>query len=196
MSIWDDPDLEPPDEQSFVRLETVGDGFSGRVVNAGKARFDDKDGTKFLPQLTFVDDKTGEERTWTVGQTDARRKLSDRQTGRPETGDHIAVRLTGTTGKFKHIDVRITRLAPQAAPTYAPTAGPVQPTYAPPPPTGPVGNGSSVAPTLPANPIGNGNPVAPAPPPPPNCDPGQWARMSPEQRQLIISALGGPVPAF
>lgn len=197
MSIWDDPALAAPPEPQFVRLDTPGDGFAGTVVNVTKQKFDDG---SIAPQLTFFDDADGEQKNWTAGQIDAKRKLAEL---RPETGDHINVRFTGTTGKFKHIDIRVT---PASARTQ--TALPV---YQPAPPPVYATNGNTPSPSTqvneapapasdhkPLTSVFNIRPTAvPAEPPPcpPGVDPEMWARMAPEQREMIRAAVGA-TPAF
>lgn len=191
-NIWDDPDLAPPPETNFVKLDKVGDGFAGTVISVEKVRFED-DGSK-APQITFLDDGTGEVRQWTVGQTDAKRKCAEM---RPGTGDHLVVKFVGTSGKFKHIDMAVTR-QPQAAAAVqqqpAPTAS--LPTYrAAEPPiyatNGGNGHGGGNGVTAPS--------VAVAPEPAPaGVDPAVWAAMAPEQRQVISRAMAAAAvqPAF
>jgi hypothetical protein len=200
--------MQAPPEPAFVKLDKIGDGFSGTVVSVVKQKFDD--GTE-APQISFFDDADGVQRDWTVGQTDAKRKCAEL---RPETGDHIAVRFTGTTGKFKHIDVQVRRggaqngAAQQTAQQPA-QQQPAQSYQAAPPPVYAVnqgqpdlaayvagnGNGGPTVPTpqpgTPPQPAPSPTP-APVPGPPPGVDPTLWARMTPEQRTILAQAA---VPA-
>jgi hypothetical protein len=106
MSVWDDPELRAGGE--FVKLENKGDKISGLVTAIRSHRFDDGG---VVPQVLFVDDETGEERTWTAGQIQAKRKLAEQ---RPEAGDWFSAELTDVEkrsgGKtLKHIDVQVKR---------------------------------------------------------------------------------------
>lgn len=120
MSVWDDPELRAGGD--FVKLENKGDRISG-VINAIRShRFDDGG---VVPQVLFVDDATGEERTWTAGQIQAKRKLAEQ---RPEAGDWFSAELTDVEkragGKtLKHIEIVVNRGgAPRQAPAPAPAA--------------------------------------------------------------------------
>jgi hypothetical protein len=123
-SVWDDPELRAGGE--FVKLENKGDRISG-VINAIRShRFEDG---SVVPQVLFTDDTTGEERTWTAGQIQAKRKLAEL---RPEAGDWFAAELVDVEkragGKtLKHINVEVNRggaprQAAAAPPRPAPTA--------------------------------------------------------------------------
>jgi hypothetical protein len=106
MSVWDDPELRAGGE--FVKLENKGDKISGLITAIRSHRFDDG---SVVPQVLFVDDETGEERTWTAGQIQAKRKLAEQ---RPEAGDWFSAELTDVEkrsgGKtLKHIDVQVKR---------------------------------------------------------------------------------------
>lgn len=196
MSIWDDPALQAPPEPAYIRLDNVGDGFDGRVVTVTRETFDDG---SVAPQITFIDDLDGEQKFYTAGQTDAKRKLAEL---RPETADHISVRFVGTSGKFKHIEIKVNsrggaqapaaNYAPQPGGTHTPAA--VQqalPTHQPPPQVG-----QSYAPAAPpvyaTNGGGNGGS---APAAPTGVDPAMWARMDDPQKALMLSVLGN-TPAY
>lgn len=191
MSIWDDPALQAPPEADYVKFERVGDGFDGRVESVTKQTFDD--GTA-APLVTFVDDATGEVRNWTAGQISAKRMLAEL---RPGPGDHISVRFTGTTGKFKHIEVTVNArgrgeaTAASGARPAPPNTSVNLPTYQPAPPPVYAVNGNGAPAAQQAAP-----PPAPAEAgPPPGMDPAVWARMDAEQRRQMLSLLGN-VPAF
>lgn len=203
MSIWDDPALQAPPEPAYVRLDKIGDGWDGRVVNVTKETFDDGG---IAPQITYIDDVDGEQKSYTAGQTDAKRKLAEL---RPGTGDHMSVRLVGFSGKFKHVDVKVnaragqqpasngngqqpaptTASAPQATihqlPTYQPQQAPIQqPAYQTAPPPVYATNAPAPAPAAPAEPAC-----------PPGFDPATWSRMDPTQRASVLAVMGN-VPAF
>lgn len=105
-SVWDDPELRAGGD--FVKLENKGDKISGLISAVRSHRFDDGG---VVPQVLFVDDHTGEERTWTAGQIQAKRKLAEL---RPEAGDWFSAELVDVErragGKtLKHIDVQVNR---------------------------------------------------------------------------------------
>lgn len=115
-SVWDDPELRAGGD--FVKLENKGDRISGVISAVRSHRFDDGG---VAPQVLFVDDTTGEERTWTAGQIQAKRKLAEL---RPEAGDWFSAALTDVEkragGKtLKHIDIQVSR---GGKPTTAPPA--------------------------------------------------------------------------
>jgi hypothetical protein len=116
-SVWDDPDLKPPADE-FAKLENKGDRISGVITAIRSHRFSDTD---VAPQLTFLDDTTGDEKIWTAGQLQAKRKLSEL---RPEAGDWFCAELTDIekrgTKTLKHIHIEVKRAGkPAAAPTAA-----------------------------------------------------------------------------
>lgn len=104
MSIWDDPDVKP-EESRYVKLTTAGDKFSGVITDIRKHRFDDN---SVKPQLIFTDDRDGEESTWTAGQVQAVRQLTEL---RPGPGDWFSAELTRVekrgTKELKHISVEV-----------------------------------------------------------------------------------------
>lgn len=195
MSIWDDPELAAPPEPQFVRLDKPGDGFEGIVESVTKQNFDD--GT-VAPQITFRD-PDGEQRSWTAGQLDSKRKLAEL---RPVKGDYISVQFTGTTGKFKHIDIRVTPANARTQtqlPVYQPAPPPVYATNgAASFDNGPTAAAEAARPASALQSMFSANTAAkPADPPPcpPGVDPEMWGRMAPEQREMIRSAVGA-TPAF
>lgn len=108
MSVWDDPDLRAGGD--FVKLENKGDKIGGKILAVRAHRFDDG---SVVPQVIFVDKVNGtdEERTWTAGQIQAKRKLAEL---RPEEGDDFTAELTDVErrsgGKtLKHIDLKVWR---------------------------------------------------------------------------------------
>lgn len=106
MSVWDDPELRAGGD--FVKLEAVGDQISGVITAVRSHRFDDGG---VAPQVLFTDDTTGDERTWTAGQIQAKRKLAEL---RPEVGDWFKARLANiekrSGGKtLKHIEIEVSR---------------------------------------------------------------------------------------
>jgi hypothetical protein len=112
MSIWDDPEMKPPADD-FVKLEAKGDRVSGLITAVDKHDFG---GGDIAPQISFTDDNTGEARTWTAGQLQAKRKLADL---RPEPGDWFSAELTNVEkragGKtLKHIDISVNQGGPPA----------------------------------------------------------------------------------
>lgn len=129
MSIWDDPELRAGGE--FVKLEAKGDTISGVISALRSHRFDDG---SVVPQVLFTDDTTGEERTWTAGQIQAKRKLAEL---RPEAGDWFKATLADvekrSQGKtLKHIEIQVNRGGkPTGAPPAAGApAAPAQPDLA------------------------------------------------------------------
>jgi hypothetical protein len=200
MSIWDDPALQAPPEADYVRLDKVGDGFDGRVIAVTKQTFDDGSAA---PQVTFLDDSDGETRNWTAGQIDSKRKLAEL---RPEAGDHISVRFTGTSGKFKHITITVNArnyqqptapaesfarntTVPATPPRGAAEATVVQlPTYQPAPPPVYATNGNGY--------VTDPGPTNTADAPPAGVDPSVWARMDDGQRRQLLQVFMGDVPAF
>jgi hypothetical protein len=115
-SVWDDPDLRAGGE--FVKLDNKGDKISGLINAIRSHRFDDGG---VAPQILFVDDTTGEERTWTAGQIQAKRKLAEL---RPEAGDWFSAELADVEkragGKtLKHIEIVVNRGGKPAQPTAA-----------------------------------------------------------------------------
>lgn len=129
MSIWDDPELREGGD--FVKLENKGDKISGVITALRSHRFED--GKPAVPQVLFTDDSTGDDRTWTAGQVQAKTKLAQL---RPEEGDWFSAELVDVekraAGKtLKHIEVVVNRggkptqaAAPAAAsPAPSPTAG-------------------------------------------------------------------------
>lgn len=117
MSVWDDPELRAGGE--FVKLENKGDRISGVITAVRSHRFDDGG---VVPQILFTDDASGEERTWTAGQIQAKRKLAEL---RPEAGDWFAAELVDVErragGKtLKHIDIQVNRGGKPAAQASAP----------------------------------------------------------------------------
>lgn len=194
MSFWDDEEMQAPPEPLFVKLDKVGDGFSGTIVSVRKVKFEDDGQVTWRPQIEFIDDATGEMRTWTVGQTDAKRKCAEL---RPWDRDHITVRFTGTSGKFKHIDMTVDNrpemigFEQPAQPAVKAASVVNLPTYqaADPPVYATNGNGNGNGLTAPP---AEEWPVRPAiGDPPAGIAPELWARMSPEQRAALAA-----VPAF
>lgn len=129
MSVWDDPELREGGE--FAKLENKGDRISGLITAVRSHRFDDG---KVAPQVIFVDDVTGDDRTWTAGQVQAKAKLAAL---RPEAGDWFSAELTDVEKRqqgrtLKHIDVQVNRggkpaegtASAAAATTPAPTGQP------------------------------------------------------------------------
>lgn len=127
MSVWDDPDMRPPADD-FVKLDVKGDKLSGVITNVRSHRFSDTD---VAPQITFVDDRSGEEKTWTAGQLQSKRKLAEL---RPEIGDWFSAELTDVekrgTKTLKHIDIQVNRGGKPA--TQAPAQAVPQPAAAAP----------------------------------------------------------------
>lgn len=192
MSVWDNPDLQPPTED-YVRLDNVGDGFVGQVTKVMAQHFDD--GT-VAPQLTFIDEGDGEERSWTAGQIMSKKRLAEL---RPEPGDRISVRLTEIIKKgnktYKTTDIQVLARGGQQSPAARTQQQQAAQTWQQQP-----------AATQQAAPVnGNGNGHAPdqwqqqaapaAPPAPAGVDPDVWARMDDGQRQQLLQVLGN-VPAF
>ncbi|AGL13856.1 hypothetical protein [Actinoplanes sp. N902-109] len=125
MSVWDDPDLRAGGE--FVKLENRGDRVSGLITAVRSHTFDDG---KKVPQVLFVDDVTGDERTWTAGQVQAKTKLSEL---RPEAGDWFSAELTDIErragGKtLKHFSIEVNRGGRPAAGAAAAGAAAAQQT--------------------------------------------------------------------
>jgi hypothetical protein len=122
MSIWDDPELREGGE--FAKLENKGDKISGLITAIRSHKFEDG---KVVPQVLFTDDNTGEDRTWTAGQVQAKAKLAQL---RPEAGDWFSAELADVEkragGKtLKHIEVVVNRggkPAQAAASSAAPQA--------------------------------------------------------------------------
>lgn len=107
-SVWDDPDLRAGGE--FVKLENKGDKIGGSILAVRAHRFDDG---SVVPQIIYTDKigGTGEEKTWTAGQIQAKRKLAEL---RPEAGDDFVAELTDVErrsgGKtLKHIEIQVWR---------------------------------------------------------------------------------------
>jgi hypothetical protein len=106
-SVWDDPDLRSGGE--FVKLDNKGDKIGGKILAVRAHRFDDN---SVAPQIIFTDkiQGTGEEKTWTAGQIQAKRKLAEL---RPEAGDDFVAELTDIekrgTKTLKHIDIQVWR---------------------------------------------------------------------------------------
>ncbi len=128
MSIWDDPELREGGE--FAKLENKGDKISGVITALRSHRFDDG---KVVPQVLFKDDQTGEDRTWTAGQVQAKAKLAQL---RPDEGDWFSAELADVEkragGKtLKHIEIVVNRggkpaavASPAAAASVVPNAAP------------------------------------------------------------------------
>jgi hypothetical protein len=127
MSIWDDPELREGGE--FAKLENKGDRISGLITAIRSHRFEDG---KVVPQVLFVDDTTGDDRTWTAGQVQAKAKLAQL---RPEAGDWFSAELADVEkragGKtLKHIEIVVNRggKPAQTAPAATPAAAAAAPT--------------------------------------------------------------------
>lgn len=161
MSVWDDPELKMNDD--FVKLENVGDEIRGTIVNLRPHRFEDG---SVAVQIIFTDARDGQERTWSAGQVQAKKRLAEI---RPEVGwefrarlDSIEKRAGGKT--LKHIDV-------QARPgNGAPPAAPAQESF----------TASATSSQAFAAPTG--------------IDPATWSAMSPDQRTQMLQALGLQAP--
>lgn len=129
-SIWDDPELRPGGD--FVRFDSPGDTVSG-VISAIKAhRFEDG---SVAPQVHFIDDTDGEDKTLTVGQIKLKLLFHEE---RPEPGDWFQATYTEQErragGKtLKHFNLTVNRGgSPATNPSggarqaTAPTAAPAQ----------------------------------------------------------------------
>ncbi len=173
MSVWDDPELRAGGE--FVKLEQIGDKVEGQVLAVRSHKFDDG---STAPQIIYQDSASGEERTWTAGQIQAKRRLAEL---RPEAGDwikavlvNIEKRSGGKTLKHIEIEVRHAGQAPAAAQATTPAA------TAPPAQTAPAAYAAPATAT------------ATIPACPPGVDPIAWGAMTPERRDAVLAALGAP----
>lgn len=199
MSIWDDPDLQPPTE-NYVKLEQVGDGFTGLVTKVEAKKFDDG---SVAPHISFLDDADGEEWAWTAGQIQSKKQLADL---RPEPGDRIRVRLNTIESrgskKLKHISIEVverrngapeTRAAQTDTTSVAADVRTYHPAPAPVYATNDNGNGAGTNPTY--YDAAAAQPMAAPVAVPTGVDPAVWARMTDTQRQQLLDMFGA-VPAF
>lgn len=172
MSVWDDPELRAGGE--FVKLEAVGDKVEGQVLAVRSHKFDDG---STAPQIIYQDASSGEERTWTAGQIQAKRRLAEL---RPEAGDWIKAVLVQiekrSGGKtLKHIEIEVRHAGQGAAPATSAPAAPAAPAAQV---AAPAQAAPAATATIPACPAG--------------VDPIAWGAMTPERRDAVLAALGAP----